>query len=43
MSLGEHPLTASITTLPEELETAALGAPVLVTWPAHRARLVTKN
>jgi ABC-type Fe3+/spermidine/putrescine transport system ATPase subunit len=43
MSLGDHPLTASITTLPEEVESAAAGAPVYVTWPAHRARLVTKN
>jgi len=43
LSLGDHPLTASLTTLPEDLESAAAGAPVHVTWPAHRARLVTKN
>jgi ABC-type Fe3+/spermidine/putrescine transport system ATPase subunit len=43
MSVGDHPLTASITILPEELESAAAGAPVYVTWPAHRARLVTKD
>jgi spermidine/putrescine transport system ATP-binding protein len=43
LSLGDHPLTASLTTLPEDLESAAVGAPVHVTWPAHRARLVTKN
>lgn len=43
MSVGDHPVTASMTVLPEDLEAASQGAPVKVTWPAHRARIVTKN
>jgi len=43
MSLGDHPLTASLTILPDDLESAEPGTPVHVTWAAQRARLVTKN
>jgi spermidine/putrescine transport system ATP-binding protein len=43
ISVGDHPVTASLTVLPEDLESAEPGTPVKVTWPDHRARLVTKN